>query len=102
MTVSLGELDAHEQPPDELRAEWKGFTKLSPKEALADPRIDDPRLPPSQTGFKTVGSISQSQIKEAFTHIGMSESVVGKDLPIIHHPLLPGIYTTSIPNQYHH
>ncbi len=89
MTVSLQELDAHEQPSDELRAEWKAFTRLDPKEALSDSRIDDPRLPVSQTGFKTAGSIPKNQIEDAFAHIGMPVSIE-EDAPIIHHPLLPG------------
>uniref|UniRef100_A0A8H7NNG9 Fe2OG dioxygenase domain-containing protein n=1 Tax=Bionectria ochroleuca TaxID=29856 RepID=A0A8H7NNG9_BIOOC len=71
MTINLGDLDAHEQPSDELRAEWKS-------------------LPLSETGFVSAGSISKNQLTEAFKQLGLSQEVQ-EDAQIIHHPLLPGL-----------
>lgn len=92
MAVSLGDLDAHEQPSDTMRAEWKAFTKLDHNVVLQDPRIDDTRRPHEETGFKTAGHISKAQMKEAFSQLGLNEDVVPveEDAPILHHPLLPG------------
>ncbi|KAK7218164.1 hypothetical protein V2G26_006167 [Clonostachys chloroleuca] len=90
MTINLGDLDAHEQPSDELRAEWKSFSKKEPAELLNETKLDDPRLPLSQTGFVSAGSISKNQLTEAFKQIGISQEAQ-EDAQIIHHPLLPGL-----------
>lgn len=90
MTINLGDLDAHEQPSDELRAEWKSFSKKEPAELLNETKLDDPRLPLSQTGFVSAGSISKNQLTEAFKQIGISQEAQ-EDAQIIHHPLLPGV-----------
>jgi DNA alkylation damage repair protein AlkB len=92
MTVSLGDLDAHEQPSEQLRAEWKAFTRFTPSEVLTDPRIDDPRHPegPSAAGFVSAGSISTAQLTSAFSHIGIDEAPRG-NVPILYHPMLPGL-----------
>ncbi|KAI6783611.1 Alpha-ketoglutarate-dependent dioxygenase-like protein [Emericellopsis cladophorae] len=90
MTVALQDLDAHEQPSEGMRAEWKNFTKISHETVLRDPRIDDPRKPLSENGFKTAGHISKSQIKEAFSSIAI-DADIKEDAPLVHHPLLPGL-----------
>ncbi|CAG9936717.1 unnamed protein product [Clonostachys rosea f. rosea IK726] len=90
MTINLGDLDAHEQPSDELRAEWKSFSKKEPAELLNETKLDDPRLPLSETGFVSAGSISKNQLTEAFKQLGLSQEVQ-EDAQIIHHPLLPGL-----------
>ncbi|CAH0015109.1 unnamed protein product [Clonostachys rhizophaga] len=90
MTINLGDLDAHEQPSDELRAEWKSFSKKEPAELLNETKLDDPRLPLSQTGFVSAGSIAKNQLTEAFKQLGLSQEVQ-EDAQIIHHPLLPGL-----------
>lgn len=91
MTVSLAELDAHEQPSDEMRTEWKHFSRLERSVLVQDPRIDDPRLPLSENGFQTAGQITKSQIADAFAELGdeFREFAEG-DVPIIYHSLLPG------------
>lgn len=92
MTIALSDLDAHEQPSPELRAEWKAFTRLEPKALLEDPRIDDPRADPSTCGFVTAGTISNSQLSAAFQHIGVTDAPLKEDgAPVICHPLLPGL-----------
>ncbi|CAI6090293.1 unnamed protein product [Clonostachys chloroleuca] len=90
MTINLGDLDAHEQPSDELRAEWKSFSKKEPAELLNETKLDDPRLPLSQTGFVSAGSILKNQLTEAFKQLGISQEAQ-EDAQIIHHPLLPGL-----------
>ncbi|KAK2592015.1 hypothetical protein QQS21_010286 [Conoideocrella luteorostrata] len=92
MTVSLAELDAHEQPSDEMRAEWKYFSKLEPHIVLRDPRIDDPRLPLSENGFQLAGRIEKSKVASAFGELSPELSALAAgDAPIIFHPLLPGL-----------
>jgi hypothetical protein len=98
MTINLGDLDAHEQPSDELRAEWKSFSKKEPAELLNETKLDDPRLPLSETGFVSAGSISKNQLTEAFKQLGLSQEVQ-EDAQIIHHPLLPGL-SSSLPTPY--
>lgn len=89
MTVSLAQLDAHEQPSAEMRSEWKHFSRLDRNLLTDDARIDDPRAPLSQNGFREVGRLPQAQIAKAFNHLGCQGAL--DDIPIISHPLLPGL-----------
>ncbi|KAH0601831.1 hypothetical protein MHUMG1_00710 [Metarhizium humberi] len=92
MTVSLAELDAHEQPSDEMRAEWKHFYRLDPSVVVQDPRIDDPRLPLSENGFQAAGKIDKTQVADAFAALGDHlRSLAQEDIPVISHSLLPGL-----------
>ncbi|PNY28978.1 Alpha-ketoglutarate-dependent dioxygenase abh1, partial [Tolypocladium capitatum] len=96
MAVNLAELDAHEQPSDEMRAEWKHFSRLEPEVLLRDDRVDDPRLPPEESGLHTAGIITREQIAEAFSHLDPEyESHAQSDAPILIHPILPGPPSTS-------
>lgn len=88
------ELDAHEQPSDKMRAEWKFFSKLDPS-ALAshDSRIDDPRKPLSENGFQTAGQIDKSCVERAFTELDPElAGLAGGDVPVVYHALLPGMF----------
>ncbi|KAG5991650.1 hypothetical protein E4U43_003979, partial [Claviceps pusilla] len=91
MAVSLSDMDAHEQPSDEMRSEWKYFAKLDPSTlAQQEPRIDDPRRLLSENGFRQAGRIGREQVARAFAELdpalaGLAEA----DVPVIHHPLLP-------------
>ncbi|KAG6002585.1 hypothetical protein E4U21_002968 [Claviceps maximensis] len=95
MAVSLSDIDAHEQPSDEMRTEWKFFAKLDPATLTLqhDPRIDDPRRPLSEkNGFRQAGRIGREQAARAFAELdpkmaGLAEG----DVPVVHHPLLPGL-----------
>lgn len=93
MAVSLSDMDAHEQPSDEMRSEWKYFAKLDPSTLpQQEPRIDDPRRPLSENGFRQAGQIGREQVARAFAELdpalaGLAEG----DVPVIHHPLLPGM-----------
>ncbi|KAM4063179.1 hypothetical protein HRG_010257 [Hirsutella rhossiliensis] len=51
MTLNLAELDAHEQPSDDMGAEWKRIFRLEPD---IGPVIDDPHLPPQRAAFENV------------------------------------------------
>ncbi|KAF5002944.1 hypothetical protein FGRMN_3 [Fusarium graminum] len=89
---NLTEIDAHEQPSDEMRAEWKGYMRQDHKSLLKDPRIDDPRAPLQESGFRQISSISKEQVAKSFAHLDPSLTCqVENDIPIIHHPLLPGL-----------
>ncbi|KAH6887536.1 hypothetical protein B0T10DRAFT_489906 [Thelonectria olida] len=92
MTVSLTELDAHEQPSDHMRAEWKGISRKEPSELVNDPRIDDPRAPLEQSGFVPFSSLPKEQVASSFAQLGPEYVKYAEaDVPIIHHPLLPGL-----------
>ncbi|TWU74993.1 hypothetical protein ED733_005889 [Metarhizium rileyi] len=91
MTGLLAELDAHEQPSDEMRAEWKYFSRLEPAAIAQDPRIDDPRRPLSENGFQAAGKISKTQLAAAFAEMGVEfQQLAEEDAPVICHALLPG------------
>lgn len=92
MSFNLTELDAHEQPSDEMRAEWKGFSRQEHTSLLNDPRVDDPRAPLEISGFQTAGNLPQAQVAGAFAKLGPEyASFAQGDAPIIFHPLLPGM-----------
>ncbi|KAK5996598.1 Alpha-ketoglutarate-dependent dioxygenase abh1 [Cladobotryum mycophilum] len=92
MTASVVHLDAHEQPSEEMRAEWKSFSRADQAALLADPRIDDPRLPLEDNGFRQTGAaIPRAQLADAFARLRPEFGAEARgDVPIIHHPLLPG------------
>ncbi|KAL3962770.1 hypothetical protein ACCO45_004293 [Purpureocillium lilacinum] len=94
MAVSLAELDAHEQPSDAMRAEWKAFSKQEPEALAHDPRIDDPRLLPlERSGFQaTAAPIKREQLERAFSDLDPElASLAREDAPVLFHPLLPGL-----------
>lgn len=89
--TTITELDAHEQPTDELRAKWKSWAKMEPKEVRDHARIDDPRKSAHESGFLQVGIITKEQRQEAFSQFGAGYAAEAKeDVPVLHHPLLPG------------
>ncbi|KPM44990.1 hypothetical protein AK830_g1511 [Neonectria ditissima] len=92
MTKNLTELDAHEQPSDHMRAEWKRFSRQDPATLLNDARIDDPRAPPHASGFLTAGCRTKAQVASSFAHLGPECARHAEaDVPILYHPLLPGL-----------
>jgi hypothetical protein len=93
----LDELDAHEQPSERMRAEWKSFARLEQPALQQDVRIDDPRLPLEQNGFEQAGILPASRLKQAFSQLGPEyPDLATTDTPIIHHPLLPGPLTPTM------
>ncbi|KAL7919060.1 hypothetical protein ACQKWADRAFT_302491 [Trichoderma austrokoningii] len=89
----MPDLDAHEQPSDQMKAEWKHFSRLD-QSLLQETALDDPRLPLDKSGFVQTGSIPRSTISEAYSHLGPEYAAIdadGADAPILHHPLLPGL-----------
>jgi hypothetical protein len=94
--TSLTEIDAHEQPSDEMRAEWKGYMRQDHKSLLNDTRIDDPRAPLEESGFRQVSTISKEQVAKSFARLHPDlASEVERDVQVIHHPLLPGKISVS-------
>ncbi|KAJ4266553.1 hypothetical protein NW762_004542 [Fusarium torreyae] len=90
--TNLTEIDAHEQPSDQMRAEWKGYMRQDHKSLLNDPRIDDPRAPLEESGFRLVTNLSKEQVAESLAHLGPDfASEAENEVPIIHHPLIPGL-----------
>lgn len=89
---SINDIDAHEQPSDEMRAKWKSWSRMDAKELKAnEAQLDDPRRPPEEAGFLQSGFISKDQRKEAFTTLdpAFAEEATD-DVPLLYHPLLPG------------
>jgi hypothetical protein len=91
MTVNLTELDAHEQPSDRMRAQWKEFSRKEPSEIIDNAQIDDPRAPLEQSGFVLFSSLPKEQVASSFAQLGPEYvKYAERDAPVIHHPLLPG------------
>lgn len=95
MTPEITQLDAHEQPSDELRAKWKEYAKADQKDIInnAKREIDDLTLPEIAGEFAVAGAIPAEQLNRSFSHICPSDAPiqVDKDAPIYYHPILPGI-----------
>ncbi|KAI1758014.1 hypothetical protein F4782DRAFT_476064 [Xylaria castorea] len=94
MTIDLTTLDAHEQPSDELRALWKGYSRTDHAEFVKHPDIDE--LDVSNPGdFQLISRIPSERLKESFQllqgHVETAPDVT-KDVPIYSHPLLPGTF----------
>lgn len=90
MTLDLTTLDAHEQPSDQLRAIWKGFSRAEKADILKSNSIDDLTIPEKEAEFCVSGTIPASSIRSAFSHL--DEAVeVDEDVKIYYHPLLPGL-----------
>lgn len=96
MGAEITELDAHEQPSDELRAKWKGYAKADQKHLInnVNQDIDDLALPEKAAEFCLAGSIPVEQLNRSFSHIYPSDAPVqvDKDAPIYYHPILPGMH----------
>jgi hypothetical protein len=92
MTADITELDAHEQPSDEMRAEWKSFAKAEQKDILKRDNIDDLNIPEKAAQFVVAGKISVDKLQASFDSLqpGISSTLDLKDAPIYYHPLLPG------------
>ncbi|KAF4976904.1 hypothetical protein FZEAL_6480 [Fusarium zealandicum] len=92
MATNLTEIDAHEQPSDQMRAEWKTFMRQDTKDLLNDPRIDDPRASLEESGFRTVSTLPRAQVASSLAHLGSDlASQAEGDVSVIHHPLIPGL-----------
>ena len=92
MTANITELDAHEQPSDELRAKWKSFAKADQGELLQNGNIDDLLSPESAAEFRIAGTISAATCSASFKHLSPDQDFqVEKDAPIYYHPILPGL-----------
>lgn len=96
MTVDIKELDAHEQPSDQLRAKWKAFSRTEQKDVLEGNDIDDLLSPEKAAEFVIASTISAETLNQSFKHVcppGSPEITVDKDVPVYYHPLLPGTST---------
>lgn len=95
MTADITTLDAHEQPSDEMRAKWKGYSKSDQKDLFNSKDIDDLRVPEKAAQFVVAGKIPVEQLQSSFDHLqpGISSTLDLQDAPIYYHPLLPGEYT---------
>lgn len=97
MAVALQDLDAHEQPSNELRATWKSYSRTDHSEFVNHPDIDDIHIPEKAAEFQQSGIIPSAKIVSAIQQIegpNWSANDVVKDAPIYFHPLLPGVHRT--------
>lgn len=95
MVANLHDLDAHEQPSDELRATWKSYYRSDHSVFVDHPDIDDIHVPAKAAEFQKCGAIKSEDLVTAFEHIEGAEwdsSQVKSDAPVYFHPLLPGRY----------
>jgi hypothetical protein len=93
MMIDIKELDAHEQPSDELKAKWKAYSKTEQRELIESGDIDDLESPEKVAEFCLAGVIPAQQLNASFEHLYPTDSTpprVEKDAPIYYHPLLPG------------
>ncbi|KAK3333032.1 hypothetical protein B0T19DRAFT_416989 [Cercophora scortea] len=94
MTTDITELDAHEQPSDEMRAQWKLHSKADQQELIDSGYIDDLSSPEKAAEFCIAGTIPVETLNSSFQHLYANESdafKAEKDAPIYYHPLLPGL-----------
>ncbi|KAK3316040.1 hypothetical protein B0H66DRAFT_582856 [Apodospora peruviana] len=93
MTAEITELDAHEQPSDELRAKWKQYAKAEQKTLIDSRDIDDLNSPGKAAEFVLAGTIPVERLNRAFGHICPSDAPIQaeRDVPIYYHPILPGL-----------
>ncbi|KAL5600928.1 hypothetical protein BROUX41_005762 [Berkeleyomyces rouxiae] len=91
MARDLTELDAHEQPAPKLKAIWKAFSRTDQDELLSGPEIDDPRDSKQARNFCISGIIPSENIARAWEHLGYESPVLPQDMPILYHPLVPGL-----------
>src|SRR5437667_9368076 len=97
MAVDISALDANEQPPDNLRAIWKAYSKIDRDGLLAGSEIDD--LASQAPEFRRCGSIPSAALERAFSKLEPGNPPDGnrgyEDAPIYHHLLLPGLCRPS-------
>ncbi|KAK1984414.1 alkylated DNA repair protein AlkB [Colletotrichum cereale] len=93
MAAGIVELDAHEQPSEAMRAQWKGYSRADQKELIEGDSIDDPRSSDQDGKFSVAGKISVDQLTTAFSHISSVavDALELQEVPILYHPLLPGL-----------
>lgn len=92
MTIDLTTIDAHEQPSDELRAQWKKYSRTDHAEFVNHPDIDELDID-KQGDFQLAGNIPSGKLKDAFQSLHgniHNAPELAKDAPIYFHPLLPG------------
>ncbi|CRK12061.1 hypothetical protein BN1708_010317 [Verticillium longisporum] len=91
--ATITELDAHEQPSEEMRASWKSYSKLEAFHLRNHPDIDDPRSEAQAKDYKVAGVIAAEKVASAFASVHpepIDPSTI-RDVPILYHPLLPGL-----------
>ncbi|KAL2890787.1 alkylated DNA repair protein AlkB [Ceratocystis lukuohia] len=91
MARDLSDLDAHEQPAPKLKAIWKAISRTDQDELLAGSQIDDPRDSTQAAKFCQSGIVPAENIARAWQHIGYASPVPPRDVPIMYHPLVPGL-----------
>lgn len=93
MAAGIAELDAHEQPSEAMRAQWKGYSRADQKDLINGDALDDPRSSDQAEKFSVAGKISVDQLATAFSHISPNavDTSSLQEVPILFHPLLPGI-----------
>ncbi|KAK2033930.1 alkylated DNA repair protein AlkB [Colletotrichum zoysiae] len=93
MAAGIVELDAHEQPSEAMRAQWKAYSRADQKDLINGDSIDDPRSPDQAAKFSVAGKISVDQLTTAFSHITSAavDTSTLHEVPVLYHPLLPGL-----------
>ncbi|KAK2061494.1 alkylated DNA repair protein AlkB [Colletotrichum caudatum] len=93
MAAEIAELDAHEQPSEAMRAQWKAYSRADQKDLIDGDSIDDPRSSDQAAKFSVAGKISVDQLTTAFSYITSAavDTPTLQEVPVLYHPLLPGL-----------
>lgn len=100
MTVNLQDLDAHEQPSDQLRATWKSYYRSDHGAFVDHPDVDDFHIPEKAAELHRSGVIPAEKLALAFRQIegpDWNPNQELSDAPIYFHPLMPGMSNTNLP-----
>lgn len=95
MAPLLTDIDAHEQPPLELKASWKRHSKCHPKDIDNQEELDDLSNSTTLGQFRVARQIPRQAMREAYLSLdpslpaGKLDAIVEKC--VYYHPILPGL-----------
>ncbi|KAI1079882.1 alkylated DNA repair protein AlkB [Whalleya microplaca] len=94
MAIDLTTLDAHAQPSDELRSNWKRYSRTDHTEFVSHPDIDELDVADDSSAFQLAGHIPSERLINSFRQLegeAWDKDQAVRDAPIYFHPLLPGL-----------
>ncbi|CAJ2504977.1 Uu.00g123710.m01.CDS01 [Anthostomella pinea] len=94
MTIDLTTLDAHEQPSDELRVNWKRYSRTEHADFASHLEIDELDPSDAKSAFRLAEHLPSERLRSSFQQLEGDEwdaHTTVNDAPIYFHPLLPGL-----------
>src|SRR4051812_31178327 len=96
MTTQLTDMDAHEQPPPELRACWKRHSKCPDKDLAGQKELDDLSDPKVFAQFEVARHIRTPDIQRAYLSLDetLPKTLLNaiEDKAVYFHPSIPGLF----------